>query len=174
MLTSSEGQKNNDDWRRWCSLPYLPRPDQDSYFMQFFSRAWKDSLRESLINFLRAIFQNLSPPSLLGISIFQTERQRSQAQIKTIKSECALYRQECQQAKDSYASILCVLKEINACVNQSKPFFECFIVPNRAAKPCRPISNAFSSSFPSPSSSIRSSVRSHALSHSSSGDLRLR
>ena len=121
MLTSSDGEKKNDDWRRWCSLPYLPRPEQDSFFMQFFSRAWKDSLRESLINFLRAIFQNLSPPSLLGISIFQTERQRSQAQIKTIKSECALYRQECQQAKDSYASILCVLKEINTCVSQSKP-----------------------------------------------------
>ena len=126
VLSSSDGQEKNDDWRRWCSLPYLLHPEHDSYFMQFFSLAWKDSLRESLINFLRAIFQNLSPPSLLGISIFKTERQRSQAQIKMIKSECALYRQECQQAKDCYASILRILSEVNNCLNQSKPSIFCF------------------------------------------------
>lgn len=89
--------------------------------MQFFSEPWKETLRTSLTNFLRAIFQNLSPPSLLGIRVFKTERQRSQAQIRACRSEIALIKQECQQAKDNYASLLRILQDINDCVDNSKP-----------------------------------------------------
>lgn len=77
MLISSQENDKNDEWRRWCSLPFLADPEHDSYFMQYFTMDWEQSLRTSFMNFLRAIFQNLSPPSLLGISIFKTERQRS-------------------------------------------------------------------------------------------------
>lgn len=71
---------------------------------------------------MRAIFQNLSPPSLLGISIFKTERQRSQAQIQACKSEIKLNQQECQQAKDDYASLLSLLGEIKECVEKAKEY----------------------------------------------------
>lgn len=74
------------------------------------------------MNFLRAIFQNLSPPSLLGISIFKTERQRSQAQIKAYKSEIALCQHEVQQAKENYTNLVRILREINDCVNTSKVY----------------------------------------------------
>lgn len=71
--------------------------------MQYFSNSWEESLKTSLVNFLRAIFQNLSPPSLLGISIFKTERQRSQAQIRACTSEITLYREECSRAHEMAA-----------------------------------------------------------------------
>ena len=119
VLTFSEESARNDDWRRWCSLQYLKNPENDGYFTQFFSTSWKDSLRDSLINFMRAIFQNLSPPSLLGISIFKTERQRSQAQIQACKSEIKLIQQEWEQTKNEYASLLSVLAEIKDCVDQA-------------------------------------------------------
>ena len=67
--------------------------------MQYFSTTWEESLRTSLMNFLRAIFQNLSPPSLLGISIFKTERQRTQTQIRSCESEIALHKEECERAR---------------------------------------------------------------------------
>ena len=74
--------------------------------MQYFSNSWEESLKTSLVNFLRAIFQNLSPPSLLGISIFKTERQRSQAQIRACTSEIALYREECSRAHELAAVVV--------------------------------------------------------------------
>ena len=72
---------------------------------------------------MRAIFQNLSPPSLLGISIFKTERQRSQAQIQACKSEIKLIQQEWEQTKNEYASLLSVLAEIKDCVDQASGCF---------------------------------------------------
>ena len=122
MLISSQENDKNDEWRRWCSLPFLADPEHDSYFMQYFTMDWEQSLRTSFMNFLRAIFQNLSPPSLLGISIFKTERQRSQAQIQACKSEIKLIQQECQQAKDDYASLLSLLGEIKECVEKAKEY----------------------------------------------------
>ena len=74
------------------------------------------------MNFLHAIFQNLSPPSLLGINIFKTERQRSQAQIKACKSEIALCQEEVRQAKENYSNIISILREINDCVTTSKVY----------------------------------------------------
>ena len=98
MLISSQENDKNDEWRRWCSLPFLADPEHD--FMQYFTMDWEQSLRTSFMNFLRAIFQNLSPPSLLGISIFKTERQRSQAQLRACKSEITLYREETSRARE--------------------------------------------------------------------------
>ena len=100
MLISSQENDRNDEWRRWCSLPFLSDPEHDSYFMQYFTMDWEQSLRTSFMNFLRAIFQNLSPPSLLGISIFKTERQRSQAQLRAYKSEITLYREDTARARE--------------------------------------------------------------------------
>lgn len=74
------------------------------------------------MNFLHAIFQNLSPPSLLGIGVFKTERQRSQAQIKAFKSEIAFCHQEVQQAKENYANLAQILREVSDCVSSSRPF----------------------------------------------------
>lgn len=73
---------------------------------------------------MRAIFQNLSPPSLLGISIFKTERQRSQAQIQACKSEIKLIQQEWEQTKEEYSSLLSVLGEIKECVEQASGYIQ--------------------------------------------------
>ena len=122
ILSNSIHSEKNDDWRRWCSLPYIRNPEKDNYFNHYFSSSWSESIRESLINFLRAIFQNLSPPSLLGISIFKTERQRSQAQIKSFKSEIALCQQEVQQAKENTRALVKILREVNDCITTSKMY----------------------------------------------------
>ena len=122
ILSSSTRSEKNDEWRRWCSLPYVRNPEKDTYFNHYFSSSWSESLRESLMNFLHAIFQNLSPPSLLGINIFKTERQRSQAQIKACKSEIALCQEEVRQAKENYSNIISILREINDCVTTSKVY----------------------------------------------------
>ena len=120
MTHSIHGEKN-DDWRRWCSLPYIRNPEKDNYFNHYFSSSWSESLRESLTNFFRAIFQNLSPPSLLGINIFKTERQRYQSQMKAYKSEIAMCYREVQQTKDNAMLLIDTLREIKDCLTTSKP-----------------------------------------------------
>ena len=140
ILSGSIHSEKNDDWRRWCSLPYVRNPEKDTYFNHYFSTLWSESIRESLINFLRAIFQNLSPPSLLGISIFKTERQRNQAQIKSYKSEIAFCQREVEQARDNERTLIRILREVNDCLTTSKLYssYSRFIVGIRCTVTCSP------------------------------------
>jgi len=52
------------DWKEWFALPFLPNPESNPTFLNYFSRHWQDSLMLSLHNFLAIVFASLPPPKL--------------------------------------------------------------------------------------------------------------
>ena len=61
MSSELHGQS---DWKEWFALPFLPNPENNPTFLNFFSRHWQDTLMLSLNNFLAIIFASLPPPKL--------------------------------------------------------------------------------------------------------------
>uniref|UniRef100_A0A3Q2QQ86 WD repeat-containing protein 91 n=1 Tax=Fundulus heteroclitus TaxID=8078 RepID=A0A3Q2QQ86_FUNHE len=45
------------EWRDWFILPFIPAPEQNPAFGQYFSRQWADTFLVSLHNFLSVLFQ---------------------------------------------------------------------------------------------------------------------
>ncbi|KAJ3605600.1 hypothetical protein NHX12_027645 [Muraenolepis orangiensis] len=71
------------EWRDWFALPFIPAPEQNPTFANYFSRQWADTFLVSLHNFLSALFQCMhilgwgrSQPALLS---FDTELQHATA-----------------------------------------------------------------------------------------------
>ena len=52
------------DWKEWFALPFLPNPETNPAFVNYFSRHWQDSFMLSLHNFLAIVFASLPPPKL--------------------------------------------------------------------------------------------------------------
>ncbi|KAM4533189.1 WD repeat-containing protein 91 isoform 1-T2 [Fundulus diaphanus] len=54
------------EWRDWFILPFIPAPEQNPAFGQYFSRQWADTFLVSLHNFLSVLFQCVPQPVLLN------------------------------------------------------------------------------------------------------------
>ncbi|XP_053574951.1 WD repeat-containing protein 91 isoform X1 [Bombina bombina] len=65
--------QNQNEWKEWFALPFLPTPDQNPAFATYFSRQWADTFTVSLHNFLSVLFQCMPVPTILN---FEAECQR--------------------------------------------------------------------------------------------------
>jgi len=52
------------DWKEWFAIPFLPNPESNPTFINYFSRHWQDTLMLTLHNFLAIVFASLPPPKL--------------------------------------------------------------------------------------------------------------
>jgi hypothetical protein len=74
------------DWKEWFALPFLPNPENNPTFVNYFSRQWQDTLLLSLHNFLAIIFSSLPPPKLADFH-------NSAAKIRRLRDENDAMRQ---------------------------------------------------------------------------------
>ena len=74
------------DWKEWFALPFLPNPESNPTFVNYFSRHWQDSLMLSLHNFLAIVFASLPPPKL-------ADYHASSSKIKRLREENDAMRQ---------------------------------------------------------------------------------
>ncbi len=83
MSSELQGQS---DWKEWFALPFLPNPETNPSFANFFARHWQDTLLLSLHNFLAIIFASLAPPKL-------ADYHNSTSKIKRLREENDAMRQ---------------------------------------------------------------------------------
>ncbi|KAG0318394.1 WD repeat-containing protein 91 [Dissophora globulifera] len=97
--------QGNPEWVRWFALPFSKKPEADSEFDVFFSKAWLDTFTLSLHNFLSTVFQNMPLPSLLCFNIDRLHRKALQCEVETLQSMIETLRKEIQSSDAEISSL---------------------------------------------------------------------
>ncbi|KAL0820192.1 hypothetical protein ABMA28_006117 [Loxostege sticticalis] len=87
MLPELQGQ---NEWRDWFMLPYIQKPEENTSFSLYFTRAWQDSVLVSLHNLLATVFQCMPQPTL-------TSYESDAALVKRLQDEVSALRGKTQK-----------------------------------------------------------------------------
>lgn len=104
---------NQDDWKPWCSIPFIQHPEKDEYFAIYFTNEWKNNLRSSLTNFLRTIFHNLPMPRLLAFKISNAQTNILNTQLKAKQAELEEAQASLKSIQENYIKASSAISQLN-------------------------------------------------------------
>ncbi|XP_030598319.1 WD repeat-containing protein 91 [Archocentrus centrarchus] len=140
------------EWRDWFILPFIPSPEQNPAFSQYFSRQWADTFLVSLHNFLSVLFQCMPQPVLLsfdaevqkmtGLSeeneqlrqllfALQTESRDHRGGEQMVHHKLPTYVQNMDRLGDTELDLVTSQRAVSSATTSTRNFFSTFLPQGR-------------------------------------------
>uniref|UniRef100_A0A3Q0RZE1 WD repeat-containing protein 91 n=1 Tax=Amphilophus citrinellus TaxID=61819 RepID=A0A3Q0RZE1_AMPCI len=137
------------EWRDWFILPFIPSPEQNPAFSQYFSRQWADTFLVSLHNFLSVLFQcmhilhfDAEVQKMTGLSeeneqlrqllfALQTESRDHRGGEQMVHHKLPTYVQNMDRLGDTELDLVTSQRAVSSATTSTRNFFSTFLPQGR-------------------------------------------